>query len=94
MFSRLFTINLLILVFINLLLSCVNDKERVVFIGDSLIQNWDEEKYFPFVETINEGVDGYTISDCSNANLSHEGSTMVVLVGTNDLNNFEDIKYE
>lgn len=59
--------------------------KKVIFIGDSLIKNWDTEKYIPFMDTENLGVDGYKIEDCSNVKINDKEATIVLLVGTNNL---------
>lgn len=75
--------------------SC-NKKEQdvTIFIGDSLIKNWDLERYFPYLNTENHGVDGYTIEQCQEHTIQYEhASSIVLLVGTNDLNH-ETLKIE
>ncbi len=62
-----------------------NDSEKVIFIGDSLVRNWDTERYIPFIDSENLGVDGYKIADCSSIIINDKEATVVLLVGTNDL---------
>jgi len=73
-------------------LSCTEETScPYIFIGDSLIDNYDTEKYFPSLYTKNMGVSGYTIQDCQNLRLDCRGYVVVLLVGTNNLrNNFDD----
>lgn len=66
--------------------SCTTEKQhKIVFIGDSLIKNWDEEKYFPYLYTENRGVDGYKIKDCFEEIINNKDINVVLLVGINDL---------
>lgn len=84
-------------VFICLLLflpGCSNDSsEKLIFIGDSLIRNWDTEKYIPFLNTENRGVDGYRMEDCNNIKVNDKEAIVVLLIGTNDLITSNDTKY-
>jgi len=75
-----------------MLSSCANEtSDHYIFIGDSLIDNYDTEKYFPSLYAKNMGVSGYTIQDCRNLNLDCRGSVVVLLVGTNNLHSdFDD----
>lgn len=62
-------------------------EKKIIFIGDSLVAGWDIEYYFPFFNLTNKGVDGATISDINveiNPAYSPK-STLIVLVGTNDI---------
>lgn len=84
-------------VFICLLLflpGCSNDSsKKLIFIGDSLIRNWDTEKYIPFLNTENRGVDGYRMEDCNNIKVNDKEAIVVLLIGTNDLITSNDTKY-
>lgn len=84
-------------VFVYLLLflpGCSNDySEKVIFVGDSLVRNWDTEKYIPFLNTENRGVDGYRMEDCNNIRVNDKEAIVVLLIGTNDLIASNDTKY-
>lgn len=60
-------------------------QEKVVFVGDSLVRNWDTERCFPYLDSENLGVDGYRMRDCRNININNSEATVVLLIGTNDL---------
>jgi lysophospholipase L1-like esterase len=78
--------SLIILFIANLLFSsCEDESLHYIFIGDSLIDNYDTEKYFPSLYIKNEGVSGSTVQDCQNMHLDCRGYVAVLLVGTNDL---------
>lgn len=70
-----------------------NNSKKVIFIGDSLVRNWDTERYIPFIDSENLGVDGYTIADCSNIKINDKEATVVLLVGTNDLTKSDKTDY-
>lgn len=73
--------------------NCTTEQERkIVFIGDSLIKNWDEEKYFPYLDTENRGVDGRKIKDCFEEIIINEEVYVVLLIGINDLSNSINIE--
>lgn len=76
------------------LLGCSNDySEKVIFVGDSLVRNWDTEKYIPFLNTENRGVDGYRMEDCNNIRVNDKEAIVVLLIGTNDLITSNNTKY-
>lgn len=56
------------------------------FIGDSMIANWDLERYFPNRMVENKGIDGIGIEDLDAISLTGSTTNVVVLIGTNDLN--------
>lgn len=62
-----------------------NEPDTIVFIGDSLIRNYDVEKFFPYLNTINYGVDGLSIKEMFSINYCYDESTVVLLIGTNDI---------
>lgn len=69
-----------------LLCACNGDDEadrKLVFMGDSMVANWDVEACFPNRITENMGVDGIGIAQLGHT--TAEGQTVVVLIGTNDL---------
>ena len=82
----------LILFSANIFCSCFKDESKqYIFIGDSLLSNYDTEKYFPSLYVKNKGVPGYKIQDCLNLHLDCRGYIAVLLVGTNNLrSNFDN----
>ncbi|WP_304311276.1 acyltransferase family protein [Phocaeicola plebeius] len=84
-----------IFVFLLFLLPGCNYKEseKIIFIGDSLIRNWDTEKYMPFLEAENYGVDGYRMEDCNNIRVNDKEAIVVLLIGTNNLITSNNTKY-
>lgn len=77
-------LNILLLVY--LFSSCNTEEQNVtIFAGDSLIRNWDVERYFPYLKTENRGVDGCTLEECLSQTSQDENASVVLLVGTNNL---------
>lgn len=70
-----------------------NESEKVIFVGDSLVRNWDIERYMPFIDSENLGVDGYRMKDCMKIKIDDKDATVVLFVGTNDLAISEDTEY-
>lgn len=66
--------------------SAFNEK-KVLFVGDSLIAGWDIESYFPYLNFTNKGVYGEKVNDISVvvSGVDSLNTTLVVLVGTNDI---------
>lgn len=56
------------------------------FIGDSMVANWDVERYFPNRMVENKGKDGIGIADLDAISFTESMTNVVVLIGTNDLN--------
>lgn len=76
------------IIILNLLfLSCFNrEGTETCFVGDSLVQLWDVQNYFPDLYIHKYGVGGAKLSDLANWDLSEcAGNTVVLLIGTNDL---------
>lgn len=73
-----------------LLLSCFDDEStETCFVGDSLVQLWDVQYYFPGLYIHKQGVGGARLCDMSSWNLADcAGNTVVILIGTNDLGSF------
>lgn len=70
------------------LISChIQNDNKTIFIGDSLIRNWDIERWFPYLNLENRGIDGLRLEDCLDLNISENEATIVLLVGTNNINN-------
>lgn len=81
------------LIFFSIITSCSKEEQQLtIFSGDSLIKNWDVEKYFPYLRTENRGVDGCTIEQCFKQTGEGNNNSVVLLIGTNNLsqktNNF------
>ena len=77
---------ILSLLSILLLCACNGDDEadrRLVFMGDSMVANWDVEACFPNRITENMGIDGIGIAQLGSTPM--EGQTVLALIGTNDL---------
>lgn len=78
----------IICLFIGGLISChIENDNKTIFIGDSLIRNWDIERWFPYLNWENHGIDGLRPEDCLSLNISENEATIVLLVGTNNINN-------
>jgi lysophospholipase L1-like esterase len=78
--------HLILLLMCNIFLSCFDEiSQKYIFIGDSLVDNYDTDKFFPSLYVENKGVSGYTIQDCQNLNLNCKGHVAVLLIGTNNL---------
>lgn len=76
--------------------SCRVDEERdLIFLGDSIVERWDTDKYFLSYNTCNRGVGGSFISDCIGRG-DCRGKEVLILVGTNDISSFDlnDIFFE
>ncbi|HWA93716.1 MAG TPA: SGNH/GDSL hydrolase family protein [Terracidiphilus sp.] len=64
-------------------------EDRVVFMGDSITQGWDLEKYFPGKPYVNRGISGQTTPQMLvrfRQDVIHlQPRVVVILAGTNDL---------
>ena len=70
------------------LCSCSKDDEtdvKLCFIGDSMIANWDVERYFPNRIVENLGKDGIGIAEMTAFTQSNPSADAIVLIGTNDI---------
>ncbi len=70
------------------LCSCSKDDEadvKFVFIGDSMIANWDVERFFPNRIVENRGKDGIGIAEMTTLAQPNNEADAIVLIGTNDL---------
>lgn len=77
---------ILFLLIVILIAACTTEEQQItIFAGDSLIRNWDVEKYFPYLKTENRGVDGCTLEQCFHQTESDENTSIVLLIGTNNL---------
>lgn len=75
-----------------MLMSCsTEDDIHLVFIGDSIIARWDLEESFPTYIVENKGVSGSGIETVANYAHKCNGKDIVVMVGTNDLYDFDDL---
>lgn len=77
---------ILFLLFVFLTTACTTEEQQLtIFAGDSLIRNWDVERYFPYLKTENRGIDGCTLEQCFHQTESDENTSVVLLIGTNNL---------
>ena len=64
--------------------------ENIVFLGDSIFECYDLDKYFEGVNTVNSGISGNTSQDILDNMYKrvyrYNPSKVVLLIGTNDLN--------
>ena len=77
----------MMLVGIMFLMACEKDEsdEKLYFLGDSMVANWDVEASFPNRITENLGVDGIGIATLDASVVKDNHAASVVLIGTNDL---------
>ena len=70
--------------------------ENIVFLGDSIFECYDVEKYYEGMHVVNSGISGHTTADIlSNMNervYQYNPSKVILLIGTNDLN--KDVEQE
>ena len=82
---------LLVALCVCMLMSCSTEEDRhLVFIGDSIIARWDLEESFPSYVVENKGISGSGIETIANYANKYNGKDIVVMVGTNDLYDFDD----
>jgi len=77
-----------ILLLLSLVLFSCNDEnegEPVVFIGDSLVEGWRTNRYFPSYNTTNKCVSGAHLKDAFSWDIDATDKTAVFLIGTNNL---------
>lgn len=67
------------------MVSCSSDEDTYLFIGDSLVEGWDINYFFPSQIVYNEGIGGATINKINELGLSVNNKTCVLLIGTNDI---------
>jgi len=65
-------------------MSCDEDKE-VIFIGDSLVHQWDVQYFFPGRKVKNYGVNGARVEDILGWKINSSERVCVLLIGTNNL---------
>lgn len=66
--------------------SCEKEKdESIIFIGDSLVADWNVRTFFPSRDISNKGVKGAKINDVLSWNIDSDGKVCVILIGTNNL---------
>ena len=58
---------------------------RMCFVGDSMIANWDVERFFPNRITENLGRDGIGLTELTSIRLDDAVADIILLIGTNDL---------
>ena len=70
--------------------------ENIVFLGDSIFEGYDLEKYYKDMNVVNSGISGHTtadiLKDMNNRVYRYNPSKVVLLIGTNDLN--KDVEVE
>lgn len=70
--------------------------ENIVFLGDSIFEGYDLEKFYEGMNVVNSGVSGHTSEDLlenmENRVYRYNPSKVILLIGTNDLN--EDVEVE
>ena len=69
--------------------------ENIVFLGDSITYQYDIEKFYSKRNVVNSGINGNTtqniLDDMKNRVYRYNPSHVILLIGTNDLNNGESI---
>ena len=66
--------------------SCdMNQDKEFIFIGDSIVEQWDTYRYFSNFITINNGISGTKVEDWNKVIKNYEGKVLVILIGTNNL---------
>lgn len=70
-----------------ILTSCSKEdlNQELFFLGDSHIERWDLQKYFPTYITVNKGVSGSGINRLNSMNGLFKGKIIIIIVGINDL---------
>jgi len=66
------------------------DDERMVFVGDSIIERWDVRYYFPTYRTVNYGKGGSGMEHLTSMAQSAHGDIAVVVSGTNEYFKWDD----
>ncbi len=73
------------------LISCEQINDSVLcFIGDSIVARWDLKESFPNYITENLGHSGAGINYLLECKSHASGKSIIVLIGTNDIDSFED----
>lgn len=70
------------------------DPETIVFIGDSIIARWDISKEFPVYDIQNKGSSGARLDYIGSLSGRMKGKTVVLLIGTNDSDKWNDAYIE
>lgn len=79
------------LTFLLMLLSCSKEilsSKEIYFLGDSHVEYWDVQSYFPMARTYNVGVAGEGVESLTHYAHSLKNKVAVVIVGTNDINKY------
>jgi len=80
-----------LIVVIALLASCEKEEmHELCFIGDSNVERWDLQRYFPSFITRNYGKGGSGIDYVSGFSETLKDKSVVVLTGTNDIDKIGD----
>lgn len=67
-----------------------NEERTIAFVGDSLVEKWDTQEFFPSRKTINYGKSGSGISYIESFKGRSIGDDAVLIIGTNDLKRIDD----
>lgn len=60
--------------------------QKVAFLGDSQVRNWDLDYWFPFNSNVNNGIPGYRASDLVNSiDETVPADRRIVWIGINDI---------
>ena len=79
----------LLIICIFLFPSCEDiEKDTYIFVGDSIIARWPLDEFFPSRLVYNYGKSGAGISYIAELNNQFNGNDVVVMIGTNDNNQF------
>lgn len=62
-----------------------NEERTIAFVGDSLVEKWDMQEFFPSRKTVNYGKSGSGISYIESFKGRSIGDDAVVVIGTNVL---------
>lgn len=70
--------------------------ENILFLGDSIFEGYDLEKYYDGIHVVNSGISGNTTSDIlkdmNNRIYKYNPSKVILLIGTNDINKGVEIE--
>lgn len=68
--------------------------ENIVFLGDSITENYDLNKYFEQMPVVNSGASGYSTDDIlaviKDKVYIYNPTKVVILLGINDMNKYQD----
>lgn len=67
-----------------------NEERTIAFVGDSLVEKWDTQEFFPSRKIVNYGKSGSGISYVEGFKDRFVGDDVVVIIGTNDIKGIEN----